>query len=88
MLPTRTPGDERNELIRKILQVCSSCCHLKSRYPFECDRRKSLCHSKRVQKWLKELEAIGVAAPILDPRLQHNARERRALRQKYAGKDR
>ena len=35
----------------------------------------------------REFPAIGVAAPILDPRLQHNAKERREARLKYAGKE-
>lgn len=76
---------QENELIRKIVQVCATCPHLMSRGGWHCDRRKSQCHSKRVQKWLgliDELEDIPI-----DPRLRHNARERQEMRQKYAGKE-
>lgn len=46
--------NEINELVRKILQVCASCPHL--RKDASCDRKKSQCHSKRVRRWMKELE--------------------------------
>jgi len=49
-----------NELILKIMQVCSACGHSKFILGrFECNRKKSECHSGRVRKWLariKELE--------------------------------
>jgi len=45
----------KNELIWKIFQVCLGCPHLKGTNPFRCDRKKSQCHSKRVQRWLREL---------------------------------
>jgi hypothetical protein len=51
-------GDEKNELVRKILQVCAACPHLKA--DAACDRKKSQCHSKRVRQWLKELERLEV----------------------------
>jgi hypothetical protein len=51
--------DEKNELIRKIVQVCASCGHFKGQgKAAECDRKKSLCHSKRVRRWLGKIEKI------------------------------
>ena len=50
--------DEKNELIRKILQVCAACPHLKP--DASCDRKKSQCHSKRVRAWLKKIEELEV----------------------------
>jgi len=47
---------EINELVLKIAQVCSQCGHSKFILGrFECDRKKSECHSKRVRKWLAEI---------------------------------
>ena len=47
---------QRNELVRKILQVCASCPHFGK--DAACNRKKSLCHSKRVKAMLKEIERI------------------------------
>ena len=48
----------KQELTRWIMQVCVSCTHLGANAA--CDRKKSQCHSKRVKKWLKELEEMEV----------------------------
>ena len=50
---------ERNELVRKILQICGPCSHGQGKgRGLICDRKKSLCYSKRVSKWLKEIEKL------------------------------
>jgi len=48
--------DEKNELVRKILQVCAGCPHFKK--DASCDRKKSQCHSKRVRQWLERIEEL------------------------------
>jgi len=51
--------DKINELSRQILQVCARCPHGKwVRSAMICDRKKSECHSKRVRKWLEEIEKL------------------------------
>lgn len=56
--------DERNELIRKILQVCGACSHGQGKgRGLICDRKRSQCHSKQVRKWLKEIERLEKLKP-------------------------
>lgn len=50
--------DRKTDLTRKIMQVCSSCTHLKFTGGMQCDRKRSQCHSKRVRSWMKELEEL------------------------------
>lgn len=48
-----------NELENKIVTVCMSCKH--SRFVgghFECDRKRSECHSSRVRRWLSEIKKL------------------------------
>ena len=50
---------ELNELENKIVTVCMSCKH--SRFVgghFECDRKRSECHSSRVRRWLSEIKKL------------------------------
>lgn len=50
---------EKDELLRKVMQVCASCPHAKWQGgTMTCDRKKSQCHSKRVRKWLEELKSL------------------------------
>jgi hypothetical protein len=45
-----------SDLSVRIIKVCSGCPHSKFvAGHFECDRKKSQCHSKRVRKWLAEI---------------------------------
>lgn len=54
-------ADEKNELVRKILQVCGACSHGQGKgRGLVCDRKKSLCHSKKVRQWLKEIKQLEV----------------------------
>lgn len=47
------------ELEGKIVTVCMSCPHSKfTAGRFECDRKRSQCHSKRVLRWLGELREL------------------------------
>ena len=49
----------KQELIRKIVQVCASCTHGKGQgRTMICDRKKNLCHSKRVRRWLDEMKTL------------------------------
>lgn len=51
----------KQELTRWIMQVCASCPHATSQgRGMACDRKRSQCHSKRVKKWLKQLEEMEV----------------------------
>ena len=53
--------DERiAELEGKIVAVCASGCpHAKWVGGwFECDRKRSQCHSKRVRRWLDEIKKL------------------------------
>ncbi len=52
--------DERiRELENKIVTVCMSCPHSKwAGGHFECDRKRSQCHSKRVRHWLDEIKKL------------------------------
>jgi hypothetical protein len=53
--------DEKNELVRKILQVCGTCSH--GQGPgrgLVCSQKGGQCHSKRVQRWLKEIKELEV----------------------------
>lgn len=53
--------DKIRELEGKVVAVCASCPHAKwVTGRFECDRKRSPCHSKRVKKWLKEIERLVV----------------------------
>lgn len=48
-----------DELERRIFQVCASCEHNKwVTGHFECDRKRSQCHSKRVLRWLDEIKRL------------------------------
>ena len=50
-----------NELQNKIVTVCISCNH--SRFVgghFECDRKRSECHSPGVRRWLSEIKKLEV----------------------------
>ena len=49
--------DPKNDLIQKIFQVSCQCDHFKFK-SMSCDRKKSQCHSKRVQGWLRELQEL------------------------------
>jgi len=54
---------EREEKIRelegKIVAVCMTCPHAKFvTGRFECDRKRSQCHSKRVRRWLDEIKRL------------------------------
>jgi len=47
------------ELEGKIVAVCVTCPH--ARFVtgrFECDRKRSECHSKRVRRWLAEIKKL------------------------------
>lgn len=47
------------ELERKIMQVCVACPHAKwMTGHFECTVKRSHCHSKRVRRWLAEIERL------------------------------
>ena len=47
------------DLSARIIKVCSGCTHSKFvAGHFECDRKKSQCHSKRVRKWLAEIALL------------------------------
>lgn len=45
------------ELERQIAQVCVRCPRMRQR-DFTCDRSRGGCTSKRVKRWLRELEAV------------------------------
>jgi hypothetical protein len=52
---------KRNELVRRILQLCGACSHGQGKgRGLICDRKKSQCHSKRVRKWLEEIDFLEV----------------------------
>ena len=46
------------ELEGKIVAICMQCPHAKWVGHFECDRKRSQCHSKRVCRWLDEIERL------------------------------
>jgi hypothetical protein len=46
--------DERNELVRKIMQVCARCKFLQK----DATCAKKSCHYKRVKQWLKRIKEI------------------------------
>ncbi len=47
------------ELSAKIFQICAQCPHSKFvTGRFECNRKRSQCHSKRVRAWLDEIERL------------------------------
>lgn len=52
--------DERvAELEGKIVAMCMQCSHAKwATRRFNCDRKKSQCHSKRVRRWLDEIKKL------------------------------
>jgi len=51
--------EQKEDLTRKILQVCASCPHAKWQGgTLTCDRKKSQCHSKRVRHWLEEIKRL------------------------------
>jgi hypothetical protein len=51
------------ELQRKIFQVCAVCPHAKwATGRFECDRKRSQCHSVRVRRWLGEIKKLEVSS--------------------------
>jgi len=53
--------DERiQELQNKIVTVCLQCPHAKRAGAgrFECDRKRSHCHSSRVRRWLDEIKRL------------------------------
>ena len=56
MTSSRQRG-HREELSKKILQVCAHCRHFKWK-TMQCDRQRSQCHSRRVRRWLKELKEL------------------------------
>ena len=48
-----------SELEGKIVTVCMQCPHSKFvTGHFECDRKRSQCHSKRVLRWLDEIKRL------------------------------
>ena len=56
-----SPRDESRirELEAKIVAVCVNCPHAKWTVGrFECDRKRSQCHSKRVRRWLDEIKRL------------------------------
>ena len=58
-IPMVTKEDRIRELEGKIVTVCVFCPHAKfagGRY--ECDRKRSQCHSKRVKHWLDEIKKL------------------------------
>ena len=49
-------------LVAKIVAVCVHCDHAKFvAGRFECDRKRSQCHSKRVRRWLDEIKELEKA---------------------------
>ena len=47
------------ELEGKIVTVCIQCPHAKWAFGwYECDRKRSQCHSKRVRRWLDEIKGL------------------------------
>ena len=54
------PKQERiRELEGKVVSVCMSCGHSKFvTGRFECDRKRSQCHSGRVRRWLNEIKRL------------------------------
>ncbi len=48
------------ELEGKIVAVCITCPHAKkwTAGHFECDRKRSQCHSVRVRRWLDEIKKL------------------------------
>lgn len=62
-MATSIPNKEKEERIRelegKIVTICVQCPHAHfacGRY--ECDRKRSQCHSKRVIRWLAEIKKL------------------------------
>lgn len=52
-------ADEKNELVRKILQVCATCSHGQGKgRGIVCDQYPGKCHSKKVKQWVKRIEEI------------------------------
>jgi len=52
----------KNELARKVLQVCASCPHGKWQGGvMTCDRKRSQCHSGRVRRWMEEIKRLEEA---------------------------
>lgn len=50
---------EKNELIRKIVQVCASCSHFRGLGCYSvCNRKRSQCPNKRVKEWLDKLDEL------------------------------
>ena len=49
-------NDERNELVRQIVQTCAACKH--GRANLICRQNQSQCHSPKVRKWLKQIQEI------------------------------
>jgi len=53
-------SDRNRELENKIVSVCMKCPHAKFvTGHFECDRKRSQCHSTRVLRWLDQLSKGG-----------------------------
>jgi putative lipoic acid-binding regulatory protein len=51
--------NEKNELVRKILQVCAGCAHGQGKgRGLVCEQNPGKCHSKRVRRWLKQIEQL------------------------------
>ena len=46
----------RQEIILKILQVCGACKYGQGKGPGLVCTKKGPCHSKRVKRWIKELD--------------------------------
>ena len=55
----------RNDLIRKIVQVCATCSNGQGKGRGLVCNRKRGCHSKRVTKWLKELQEIDSKKEVI-----------------------
>lgn len=52
-------ADRIQELQNKIVSVCMRCPHAKwVGGHFECDRKRSQCHSKRARRWLDEIKKL------------------------------
>jgi len=58
-MPEGRSIDRIRELEGKIVAVCMQCPHSKFvGGHFECDRKRSQCHSKRVRRWLAEINKL------------------------------
>ena len=47
---------DRQELLKKLIEACTTCHHLKQKHGLICEVPISRCPKERVRKWRKELE--------------------------------